>query len=240
MSDNLIKGKILAVGILLSVVFCVSYAFASETNGTIDGTYKYAWGENIGWINFGCDNCKVKVTDDGLSGDAWSSQFGWINLNPTTSGVRNTGEGVLSGFAWSPNLGWIDFGEVSIDSSGNFSGFATLKSDGSKINFNCAGTINSCDTANFKVKTDWRPASARHHGGGGGGGGICISPQILINNVCINPTPPPIIINPIVGVINNIGGAINSASDFFLNFFSALSIGSFSFIGTIIIVEFSI
>ena len=49
---------------LLSVLFAVGFLFvsfynnsasASETNGTIDTTYKYAWGENIGWINFGCD-----------------------------------------------------------------------------------------------------------------------------------------------------------------------------------------
>src|SRR3990167_8311667 len=108
---------------VFSVLFFLTFSFthfalASETNGTIDGTYKYAWGENIGWLNFGCDNCNVRVTDTELSGFAWSKQYGWINLNPTSSGVKNNAEGALSGFAWSPNLGWIDFSQVVIDSFG--------------------------------------------------------------------------------------------------------------------------
>lgn len=218
MSDNSVKRKLFLLGILVSMVFSASFAFASETNGTIDRTSKYAWGENIGWINFGCDNCNVHITDTELSGNAWSPQFGWINLNPSTSGIKNTDKGTLSGFAWSSNLGWIDFSKVTINTSGEFSGYATLKSDSSQINFNCAGTINSCSEANFKVKTDWRPASVRHHGGGGGGR-ICPFPQILINNVCTTLTFPPVVINPIVGIIDNLGEAINSASDFFLNFF---------------------
>src|SRR3990167_7194880 len=85
---------------LLSVLFAVGFLFvsfynnsasASETNGTIDTTYKYAWGENIGWINFGCDNCSVSVTDAGLSGYALSETVGWINLGD----VVNDGEGNL-------------------------------------------------------------------------------------------------------------------------------------------------
>ncbi len=146
---------------LFSFFWGANSSFASETDGTIDETYKYAWGENIGWLNFGCDNCDVSVTDAGLSGWAWSAQFGWINLSPDNSGVTNTEEGILSGFAWSPNLGWINFTGVTINGSGEFSGYATVKSDSSQMNFNCTGVINSCGSANFKVKTDWRPASAR-------------------------------------------------------------------------------
>ena len=163
---------------LLSVLFAVGFLFvsfynnsasASETNGTIDTTYKYAWGENIGWINFGCDNCSVSITDSAITGYAWNKQFGWINLNPTTSGVTNNAEGTLAGYAWSPNLGWINFTGVTINSSGEFLGYATLESDSSRINFNCVNG-SSCSGADFKVKTDWRPASSRTVASVGGGG----------------------------------------------------------------------
>ncbi len=175
-------------------------ALASETNGTIDTTYKYAWGENIGWINFGCDNCSVSVTDTAITGKAWSSQFGWINLNPTTSGVLNDGTGVLSGYAWSSNLGWINFTGVTINSSGAFSGYATLDSDSSDINFNCSGLVDSCSSADFKVKTDWRPASARSSSGGSSGS----RPRPLLPEI----TPPPTT-NPAVSIIDKIIDFVN-------------------------------
>lgn len=221
------------------VVFCllffliplsVNLAFASETDGTIDSTYKYAWGENIGWLNFGCDNCNVQITDNGISGNAWSRQYGWINLNPTTSGVLNTAEGVLSGFAWSSNLGWINFTGVTINSSGEFLGYATIESDSSQINFNCAGIVNSCSLADFKVKTDWRPASMRHHNSSSGY--ILPRPPILSPTTppvlpstippVIPPTTPPVIVgpaNPIVSVMDNVGATINSFFDSILSFF---------------------
>ena len=142
-------------------------AFASTTDGTIDSTYKYAWGKNIGWINFGITSGNVHVTDSALSGYAWSENFGWINLNPTTSGVTNDSAGTLSGYAWGENLGWINFNGVTINSSGEFTGSASGDNSG-QISFDCT---------NCKVKTDWRPASTRttpSTGGGGGGGGRII------------------------------------------------------------------
>ena len=150
--------KFLLSGFLVLSFFAflaVSYnqASASETSGTIDSTYKYAWGENIGWINFGCSNCNVSITDGNISGKAWSTKFGWINLNPDTSGIINNGEGTLSGYAWSSNLGWINFTGVTINSSGEFLGYATLDLDSSRINFNCTNG-SSCDSAYFKVQTD--------------------------------------------------------------------------------------
>src|SRR3989339_174345 len=127
MLNNQIRKKLILLGILFSISFLVSPVFASETNGVIDTTDKYAWGENIGWINFGCDGCDVEITDAEITGYARSSQYGWINLNPTTSGVKNDGTGILSGSAWSSNLGWIDFTGVTINSNGEFLGYATLK-----------------------------------------------------------------------------------------------------------------
>jgi hypothetical protein len=200
-------GKLFFGGLLVFMFFCVPLAFASETEGVIDSTYKYAWGENIGWLNFACDNCNVKITDDSLSGYAWSTQFGWINLNPSTSGVKNNGEGVLSGYAWSSNLGWIDFTGVSINTAGDFSGYATIKSDSSRINFNCSNG-SSCASADFKVKTDWKPARLRPHGKVG-----------PISTPSAPPVLPPVVTTPIVNVVENIKDIVGSISDTIVNIF---------------------
>ncbi len=140
----------MVLAVFLLVFLSVSTVFASETNGTIDTEYKYAWGENIGWLNFACDNCAVSVTDSALSGYALSETVGWINLD----GVVNDSEGNLSGYAWGENIGYIKFdpenGGVSINSSGKFIGSALSETVGWII-----------FDGDYPVKTDWRPVSAR-------------------------------------------------------------------------------
>ncbi len=138
---------------IAAMVFSVYPAFASITDGTIDPNsegYKYAWGENIGWVNFGTANGAVYVTDSGLSGYALSETVGWINLN----NIENDGEGNLSGYAWGENIGWIKFnptkGGVIINNSGEFTGSA--------LGENIGWIIFDGD---YTVKTDWRPRSAR-------------------------------------------------------------------------------
>jgi len=147
---RMIKAGIVFFIVLIGLVLSVNFAFASSTDGTIDSTYKYAWGENIGWVNFGTSNGNVHVTDSGLSGYALSENVGWINLN----NVANDGQGNLSGYAWGENVGWINFaptnGGVVINSSGEFTGSALGENIGWII-FN----------GDYKVKTDWRPRSAR-------------------------------------------------------------------------------
>lgn len=147
MTKNLVF--IVFLTLFLSGVFVFS-VFASTTDGTIDSDYKYAWGENIGWINFGTTNGNVHVTDAGLSGYALSENIGWLNLD----NVTNDGEGNLSGYAWSENAGWLKFnptnGGVIINSSGEFTGSAL----GENIGWIIFG-------GDYKVKTDWRPQSAR-------------------------------------------------------------------------------
>ncbi len=136
-------------------------AVASTTDGTIDATQKYAWGDHVGWVNFGTSGGNVHITDTAVTGYAWSENYGWINLSPTQSGVTNNAEGVLSGYAWGEKLGWIYFNGVTISNSGVFAGVAAVSSTPKgSISFDCANCV---------VKTDWRPASVR--GGGGGGGG---------------------------------------------------------------------
>ncbi len=144
--------------LFLGVVFGIT-VFASNTDGTIDSTYKYVWGENIGWVNFAATNGNVHVTDSGLSGYALGENTGWIYLGD----VVNDGNGNLSGLAWGENIGWIKFdptnGGVIINSSGEFTGSA--------LGENVGWIIFDGD---YTVKTDWRPQSARPSSGGGSSG----------------------------------------------------------------------
>ena len=157
---------------IFSLFVCVGQrfipkVFASAANGTIDGTNKYAWSENLGWINFGTSQGNVSVTDGQLTGYAWSENAGWISLNCSNDNscgtvnykVSNDGKGVLSGYAWGENVGWINFnpvyGRVTINvSTGKFSGYAWGENVG-WIVFDC--TTSAC------VKTDWRSRSVRSH-----------------------------------------------------------------------------
>jgi len=144
---------IVYLALLVVLATGVHAAFASSTNGTIPAG-SYAWGENIGWINFGCANCGIQVTDSAVTGNAWSAQYGWINLSPTNGGVTNDSNGNLGGDAWSSGLGWINFSGVVINASGQFTGTAgTQGSTAGRLNFSCA---------NCNVTTDWRPASVRN------------------------------------------------------------------------------
>lgn len=106
---------------------------------------KYAYGENIGWINFKpFQGPGVTVTPSAVTGLAWSENVGWINLAPTYGGVLNDGTGRLSGFAWGENVGWINFapagGGVFIDGQGLFSGKAWGENIG-WISFSSTGPV---------------------------------------------------------------------------------------------------
>ena len=137
---------------LISLAVGSGVALASETNGTIPDD-RYAWGENMGWVNFGCDNCSVAVTDSAVTGYAWNENYGWINLSPTNGGITNNSEGNLGGDAWAEGLGWISFDDVVINSSGEFTGTAgAVNTAAGRISFDCT---------NCNVTTDWRPASSR-------------------------------------------------------------------------------
>jgi hypothetical protein len=142
------------------IIFAPILVLASS--GVIDSVSKYAWGNHIGWINFGPTQGSVVVSDSALTGYVWSTNFGWIKLNPTHGGVLNDGNGNLSGYAWGENLGWINFSGVTINpSTGVFSGTASGTVVG-EINFSCA---------NCSVKTSWRPTVADTTTPPGGGDG---------------------------------------------------------------------
>ncbi|MDD2758305.1 MAG: carboxypeptidase-like regulatory domain-containing protein [Patescibacteria group bacterium] len=145
------RGALIAtMVVVMGVLFLAVPAFASNTDGTITGSQKNAWGSKIGWINFGVATGNVHITDSALTGYAWNDLYGWIHLNPSTSGVMNS-NGTLSGYAWSENLGWLNFSGVIINAGGVFTGQASGDNFG-VVNFDCD---------NCTVKTDWRPASVR-------------------------------------------------------------------------------
>ncbi len=115
---------------------------------------KYAYGENVGWINFKpSQGPGVTVTLSAVTGYAWGENIGWVNLNPANGGVLNDGTGKLSGYAWGENVGWISFapagGGVQIDSQGYFIGKAWGENIG-WISFNSTGTTP------YGVRTAWQ------------------------------------------------------------------------------------
>jgi len=131
----------------------------------------YAYGENVGWIDFSPTGGNVQLQDDQLLGYSYSENTGWISLNCANDNnncavnykVASDGHGNLSGYAYGENVGWINFGPtyggtdygVKIDSDGNFSGYAWGENVG-WISFNCTNT-NSCAAnggVDYKVVTD--------------------------------------------------------------------------------------
>ncbi|MHB0945959.1 MAG: hypothetical protein ACYC3B_02190 [Sedimentisphaerales bacterium] len=113
-----------------------------------DSNNQYAYGENVGWINFEPDanDAGAIVSREKVEGYVWAENIGWINLSPENyGGVFNNGYGNLSGYAWSENVGWINFDPnyggihygVKIDANGNFSGYGWGENIG-WINFNNA------------------------------------------------------------------------------------------------------
>jgi len=175
--SSLFKGAVYIL-IVLGFVGFPGYIFASSTDGTINDTYKYAWSDQIGWLNFAAERGNVHIKDTEITGYVWSDNYGWIALSPSTSGVKNNGEGTLSGSAWGEETGWIDFSGVTIDSAGIFRGTASGDIVGT-INFNC----NNC-----RVQTDWIPSSLRSGGGlpGPGGGGAPLPAPLGPYSVSIN------------------------------------------------------
>jgi hypothetical protein len=163
------------VALLLSTFYFLSSIANAATN--IDATYRWAWNDTIGWIDF-YSTANVNVASAQLTGYA-NSSVGYIALDCATSPngnicaasnfkVSNDGSGYLSGWAWNDGIGWISFDSAAAGSSyvyqviispstGDFSGWAWNDIVG-WISFNCYDT-NSCATSDYKVKTVWRSVS---------------------------------------------------------------------------------
>ncbi len=74
----------LVVGIVFGLIQVLQAA-------NIDPTDKWAWGTNIGWINFNpTHGGGVTVYDDHLEGYVWAENVGWIRLGTHTGGSPHT------------------------------------------------------------------------------------------------------------------------------------------------------
>jgi hypothetical protein len=105
--------KTFAVCVLLIGMAGVSFA---ENIDPDNDDSQYAYGENVGWLNFEPSHGPgVTVSDSNLTGYAWAENVGWINFNPQVPGdahhygVTINQNGNFDGWAWGENIGWINF-----------------------------------------------------------------------------------------------------------------------------------
>ena len=95
----------------------------------VDPVNKYAWGENVGFLNFRdagdpAASKGVRLHNRFLSGYVWGENIGYVNLGDgapanavnygnvdgADTGVNlDPSSGDLFGLAWSENTGWINF-----------------------------------------------------------------------------------------------------------------------------------
>jgi hypothetical protein len=123
---------------ILTIAVCVARAAT-----TIDPANQFAYGANLGWVDWRGDTANGAVIGDYVcSGYVYSANVGWINLgsgSPTNGiryqnlsandcGVNQDGLGNLRGYAYGANIGWINFentGAPKVDLvTGNLSGYA--------------------------------------------------------------------------------------------------------------------
>ena len=165
---------------ILTLVFGISIAHASESNGTITAGFNLTrickdttcTTPTPGVINFRPTGTTAVTIEDtaGIDGIAWGNEIGWITFDPTgPEGLTiNATSGEIAGKAWAQGAGWINFRPansgttalgipigVKINNSGEFYGWAwTGGPHGGWIKFDCA-TASTC------IKTDWRPTGVR-------------------------------------------------------------------------------
>ncbi len=150
------KLKICKFFIIVAMAFTAGLA-AENIDPDNDGS-QFAYGENVGWLNFEPDKgVGVTITDSSITGYVWAENIGWINLSPAYGGVFNDGTGLLYGYAWSENAGWIKFTPdnielrqygVTIDGQGSLNGWAWGENIG-WIHFSSQSPLP------YKVKTSW-------------------------------------------------------------------------------------
>lgn len=111
--------------LFLAVVSGVTNAtWLSLAATTINSANKYAYGANLGWMDWRGDGTNGAVIGEYVcSGYVWVTTIGWIHLgnkspangihyqnnSATDYGVNHDGHGNLRGYAYSGNIGWITF-----------------------------------------------------------------------------------------------------------------------------------
>jgi hypothetical protein len=151
--------------VLFSLIACAAFpAIASAQSFRVVPPNKYAWAENIGFLNWadagspsGSRGAKFFTRPAGgfFRGFVWSENCGWINLgngdgpyansNGTNFGVNANASGQLSGYAWGENIGWIN-----LDDAGVFVGIGA----GCPCDLNSDGVVDDLDFQIFVVAYD--------------------------------------------------------------------------------------
>jgi hypothetical protein len=127
-----------ATFLIVCLATCGSHAAT-----TINAVNKFAYGANIGWVNWRGDVANGAVIGEYVcSGYIYSVNVGWIKLGDGTPangihyannvaddcGVNHDGAGNLRGYAYGANIGWVkfeDLGAPKIDlKTGNLTGYA--------------------------------------------------------------------------------------------------------------------
>jgi len=112
-------------GIISSVV--LSPAALTHAASTIDAANRYAYGANLGWIDWRADGNNGAVIGAYVcSGYLYAANLGWISLgsgSPTNQiyyqnlsandfGVNQDGLGNLRGYAYGADIGWVSFENI--------------------------------------------------------------------------------------------------------------------------------
>ena len=161
------------VSLIILILLGGGAAIAENIDPNNDGS-RYAWGENLGWLNArpgGPGGSGAQVSDSGLTGWMWSENAGWISLScantsscgTSSYGVTNDGCGTLSGKAWSENAGWIEFAPTTCGgdptcgvrispATGIFTGRAWSENSGWI-------TFSATSPTPYRVTTSWRRAA---------------------------------------------------------------------------------
>jgi hypothetical protein len=103
-------------------------------NSNVADPHKFAWAENVGWLNWADANNRtqgVEVYATGgpqyLAGWIWGENIGWINVGNGNAPYANTDNtnfgvnidpttGAMRGLAWGENVGWIVFDDLTVPS----------------------------------------------------------------------------------------------------------------------------
>ena len=138
-------------------------ALSASAATTIDPANKYAYGANLGWMDWTGDSANGAVIGDYVcSGCIYSANVGWINLGSGTPangiryqnlsggdfGVNHDGLGNLRGYAYGANIGWINFENTGAPTVN----LKTGKLSGSAYSANCGWL--SLSNAFAYVQTD--------------------------------------------------------------------------------------
>jgi hypothetical protein len=116
----------LSIGVLLLGLSGQPFGVAQAAT-TIDATKKFAYGANVGWVDWrGNTNQGAVIGEYVCSGYLYAANLGWIHLGSNAPangiqyqnnsaadyGVNHDGQGNLRGYAWGANIGWVNFESI--------------------------------------------------------------------------------------------------------------------------------